>query len=329
MPRIVEEEVQDGLIAILGDVHRDGHRTLFTFFIVESVGESLRRNAVVVNRRLVVEPTVTVDIGEHRPPALRTNHKNGKLIGVLVVTVDVCPGDFAQRQLSENAGVIRRARDAGDATETGQRLAPVRHRVAGDGHTFECNSTFAGKIAYIENLRLTGSGCVHAGQVEIHAAVQNANEHATAVGGRIACQEIVHAGAGEWHEPDHHRHARLYLRIVGAPWWWRRFDRPIFGLGLLAIGFGRRRILGPAFGAGAGARGEQREQCPRGVFLNGSVRSHLHRCCVSKGGSTNGPRWGPSYCVAARRINASASLVSSGVTIASTKPRAPANFASS
>src|SRR5439155_26306625 len=111
--------------------------------------------------------------------------------------------------------------------------------------------------------------------------------------------------------PGQERHGRWQgrLRALGACVGGRSRDD---GRGRRRCG--RRDGVGRAAGAGGGERGEdERTQAYHHVSL----------------GRTKGPRCGPVNSVATSSRNATVSRVSSGSTSASTKPRAPANLASS
>src|SRR5205809_6825992 len=130
--------------------------------------------------------------------------------------------------------------------------------------------------------------------------------------------ELVQAGALERHQPRHQGDGR---RQRGS----RRGGRG----GRRGVGGGRRDYGGCRgrgsrdHGSPAAARGgEQRER--------GDQRDGAHDTRKRHGwlGSAKAPRCGPENSVVTSSRNARVSRVSSGRTIASTKPRAPANRAS-
>ncbi len=191
---------------------------------------------------------------------------------------------------------------AGGRPSGSSRKTPRYQVVAG-------HAAFGREVAQLDDLRGARAGDRQSRDAGVDAAVENGDEHAAAVVGRVQRVKYVHPGALERHETEHVRHCRIDRRLRHGGTAAVRWDGSDCR-GRLGRGWFR-----DALARGAGSESEQK---------NGGRRAHHERP-----GSAKAPRWGPVNSVDTSRRNASVSRVSSGVRIASTKPRAPANFASS
>src|SRR5437588_56866 len=187
--------------------------------------------------------------------------------------------------------------------------------VAGGRQGGEGDATLTRKVAQLDDLGRPGAGGDQAVHARVYAGVEDRDQDSTPVVGRMLDAELIHARVLERHEPGHER------------------DRG--GQGGLPRGHGggvgrRRRCSGR--GGGPLCRDGGGGGASRGAAAGGDQSGQGDAAAIAGHealGRTKAPRWGPGNSVVASSRKARTSRVSSGGTMASTKPRAPANRASS
>ena len=204
----IEHQVEDRRAGAVGEVGRDGERAA-------PQGDRLATLPVVVQRRFVLERAVEVRVEERDPAIHRLHHDDREFIGVVPIAVHIGRGELAQRQLAEHACIPpRTGREAGDPPGPHELLSRDRdHAVAGRGDGSEDDPALPGKIAQVEELGRPGSGGDEASDAGIHPRVQDPDDHAAAVIGRMRGAELVHARGPERHEPRQERERRRHDRL--------------------------------------------------------------------------------------------------------------------
>ena len=264
--------------------------------------------AIVVQGHLILERAVEIRIEERHPAIRRFDDDHREGIGVAAIAVDVARGGPAEGQLAERAAVPGRGR--GQPSDTGRAPLLALH---GSGECAQGDTALARKVAQLDHLGRAGARGDQPRDARIEPAVENRDQGAAAVIGGMSGAEDIGAGALQGHEAQHVGDRRLDCRLGRAapvcrlgPWLGRR-GRPVL---LRDRRGGRCPLTGGAGGREGGDNSEQRQ---------------LHE----RLGSAKAPRCGPVNSVDTSSRKASVSRVSSGVRMASTNPRAPANLASS
>ena len=271
---------------------------------------------IVVQRHLVFKRAVQVRVEERHPAVACLDHDDGKRVGVDSVAVQVAGGRLAEGQFPQHPGVPRRG--GGQAPDAvGARKGMPAHgdrAVGGRAHGGERDATLAREVAQLDDLGRPGAGGDQAVHPRVDARVEDCDQHATPVVRRMLEAELVDARVFERHEPGHERDGGWQCGLARG----RRG-----GVG------GRRRRGGSGgrpLGRDGGCGGASRAAAGGEEDGQGDAAAIA---CHEALGSTKAPRWGPENSVVASSRKARTSRVSSGATMASTKPRAPANRASS
>ena len=259
-----------------------------------------------MERHFVFERAVEVRVEERHPAVGGFDDHDGEFVGIAAVAVQVRRGRAAEGQLAEQAAIPRGR--GGEAPTAGRAF----HLLVGRrGKRGQRDAPLPRKIPQVRDLGGARAGGDQSRDARIDAAVENGDEHAPAVVGRMQRAKQFYAGTLERHEPEHVRDRRIDRGPRGRRSAAVRWDGRGRG-GSRGDGF--RGRFGDAFGACAGSA------------------QHQHGCgkkLHERLGSPKAPRCGPMNSLDTSRRNASVSRVSSGVRIASTNPRAPANLASS
>ena len=309
VPAVVEEQVEQRGAGGLAEVGGEGDR-------LGPEGDRLMPVTVVVQRHLVFERAVQVRVEERHPAIARLDHDDGKRVGIDSVAVQVAGGRPAQGQLPQHAGVPRGGGgQAPDAVCPPQGVPAHGHRaVGGGGDGRERDATLAREVAQLDDLGRSGAGGDEAVHPGIDAGVEDRDQDATPVVRGMLGAELVDARVLQRHEPGHQRDGGRQRGLA-------RRHRGGVGRGRCGgAGGGPLRRDGRGGGARrrAAAGGEQDGESDAAAIPG-------HEAL----GRTKAPRWGPENSVVASSRKARTSRVSSGATMASTKPRAPANRASS
>ena len=306
VPTVVEHDIELGDAGGLVEVRGQGDR-------LRAERNRLTPLAIVVQRHFVFERAVQIRVEERHPAVGRLHDNHGKDVGVGAVAVQIGRRRLAQGQLGELSGVPGRgAGESPDTPRPGQ--LPPAHRygaVPRRRDRRQRHPAFVRKVPQLDDLRRAGAGGDEPVHARIDTRVQDPDQHPPPVVRRMLRAELIDPRTLERHQSGHERHRRWQgrLRALGACVGGRSPDDRRSR---------RRRGRRDGVGRATGARGSERGEDER-------TQAYDH---VSLG-KTKGPRCGPVNSVATSSRNATVSRVSSGSTSASTKPRAPANLASS
>ncbi len=200
----VEEEVELGCSDVRAEVGGDVHTGMAA---LGGPPEALAAHEVVVDRPLARERAVAVGIGQEHPAVGRANHDDRQRVAHDAVAVEIGRRRRAERQLGDRAGVVRSGgAECHDPPEPAEPPAGNLDRVAGRRHPRERDRALAGEVAQIEDLRGAGGGGEKPRHARVDAGVQNADQHAAAVGLGLGAKEPIHAGARERHPAVGVRH---------------------------------------------------------------------------------------------------------------------------
>ena len=309
VPAVVEEQVEQRRAVGFAEVGGEGDR-------LGPEGDRLTPVTVVVQRHLVFERAVQVRVEERHPAVARLDDNDRKRVGVGTIAVQVAGGRLAERQLPQHSGVPRRGGgEATDAVCARQRVPAHGDGAVGrGGDGGERDATLPREVAQLDDLGRPGAGGDQAVHARVDAGVEDRDQDAAPVVRRMLNAELIDSRAFQRHEPGHERDRRGQRGLACGH----------------RGGVGRRRRCGGAWrplrrdGGRAGA-------C-RGAAAGGDQDGQGDAAGITGHealGRTKAPRCGPENSVVASSRKARTSRVSSGGTMASTKPRAPANRASS
>src|SRR5205823_2628762 len=186
------------------------------------------------------------------------------------------------------------------------------------------NAALTGEVPQVEKLGRPGAGGDQSVHARVDAAVEDPDQDAAPVVGRVFATELIHARAVQRHQARQQR-ARRREDWGAAPCSPPSSPSRPAAVGLSG-GCGRRRGGGGSRGrsrGGAAAGGERGEGAEGGRDGREGAQPHVRPV------RAKGPMCGPVNSEVTSSRNASTSRVSSGAMIASTYPLAPANLASS
>jgi hypothetical protein len=304
VPGVVEEETERRSVAHGGEVRRQRER---------SEREGLRRRRVVADGGFVGERSIAVGIGHHEPAVACLGHDERQAVPRVAVPVDVGGRGRAEGRFVQRSPEVRGQRQPHDAPESAESPTLHRHGIAVRGKWREGNASLTGEVPEVGELAVAGRRMAESGEPRVDAAVQDRDQHAPAVELGVGRDELLGPDRPAGQQAQGHRGLGREDRLPG----WRDGDGALVGSCRRGRRAPRRWCAGGAGGRDAQAPRSDQERA-RGPWAHEPVS-----------GMTNAPRWGPPYVLQTRSVNASMSRVSSGSRMASTKPRAPANLASS
>ncbi len=315
--RVVENQVEDRRAGAITEVgrHPDGRGTTCR------PAERLVTDPEIAHRLVIGERAVAAAIGKEEPrrPPARHHHRQG--VRNAAIGVEVGGGIVAVADLGHQSTPDGAAGHCQDATGTGERMPLHPDGVVGDPGAGEGDASLTGEVAQVEQFRGAVAGGAETVGERINAAVEDRDQDPAAVVFRFELGELVDPGGMERHQPG----------PVGG-------DGGLAAVGHLSRGEGRSTLHADHWrgwrglrGHGHLGRGGDRDRWRRRRWRGtpGDQRREQHPADHAIPSSTNGPRWGPAWQSATRSRKASTSRVSSGSTIASTKPRAAAYVAPS
>ena len=193
----VEEEIERGLSTLLPDV---GGKCQVGRSARGRPAKGFARGEVVVHRLVVGQRAIAIGVDDHDPAVGRMEHHDCERVVDVTIGIEVTRVRVSHRQFADGAAIpwpvcVERPQ----VRKSTQTLAPDHDGVAGGIEPRQRDLPLAREIPQVQDLGIAGARGTQARNARVDAAVEDRNEDAAAIKGRMLLRKLGHAGRCQRH----------------------------------------------------------------------------------------------------------------------------------